>query len=143
MGGVLTGALAGLKADVLSGGLTLGAGAVAGGLLGALGAAGMAKGLNVVRGTDRSFAAWDDAALAPIVQALLQRYLVLAHGLAPEVAAPRLGAALASQQGALLALWRGRERRFDNAGEAEALALRLQPLLRRALLDTLGGPATA
>ena len=140
MGGVVTGALAGLKADLLSGGLTLGAGLVAGGLLGALGAAGMAKGLNVVRGTDRSFAAWDEEALAPITQGLLQRYLVLAHGLAPDVAAQRLLPALAAQQTALAALWRNRERRFDNLGEAEKLARQLQPLLGRALIDALGGP---
>ena len=140
MGGVVTGALAGLKADVLSGGMTMGAGLVAGGLLGALGAAGMAKGLNVVRGTDRSFAVWDDTAMAPITQALLQRYLVLAHGLAPGVAGQRLAPALAAQQGALAALWRGRERRFNNAGEFESLARALQPLLSQALLNALGGP---
>ena len=140
MGGVVTGALAGLKADVLSGGMTMGAGFVAGGLLGALGAAGMAKGLNVVRGTDRSFAAWDAAALAPITHALLQRYLVLAHGLAPGVAGQRLAPALAAQQGALATLWRARERRFNNAGEFERLARALQPLLSQALLGALGGP---
>ena len=65
------------------------------------------------------------------------------EGLAPDAALLRLAPALAAQQAALQALWRGRERRFDNAGEADALALRLQPLLRRALLDALGGPATA
>ena len=143
MGGVVTGALAGLKADVLSGGLTMGAGLVAGGLLGALGAAGMAKGLNVVRGTDRSFAAWDGAALTPITQGLLQRYLVLAHGMAPDAAAQRLAPALAAQQAALHALWRARERRFNNDGEAEKLARQMQPLLGRALVAALGGPTAA
>ena len=143
MGGVVTGALAGLKADVLSGGLTMGAGLVAGGLLGALGAAGMAKGLNVVRGTDRSFAAWDGAALAPITQGLLQRYLVLAHGMAPDAAVERLTPALAAQQATLSALWRARERCFNNDGEAERLARQLQPLLLRALVDALGGPTAS
>ena len=143
MGGVVTGALAGLKADVLSGGMTMGAGLVAGGLIGALGAAGMAKGLNVVRGTDRSFAAWDEAALTPITQALLQRYLVLAQGLAPDAALQRLMPVLALQQGPLSALWRGRERRFDNEGEAESLASVLQPLLSQAVLKVLGGPASS
>ena len=42
IGGALTGALVGLKADVAAGGLTLGGGLLAGGLLGALGAAGLA-----------------------------------------------------------------------------------------------------
>ena len=39
-GGAVTGALVGLKADLLSGGLTLGGGLIAGGVLGALGSAG-------------------------------------------------------------------------------------------------------
>jgi hypothetical protein len=143
VGGVVTGALAGLKADLLSGGLTMGAGLVAGGLLGALGAAGMAKGLNVVRGTDRSFAAWNEEALAPITQGLLQRHLVLVHGLAPELAQQRLAPALAAQQPGLSALWRDRERRVDNEGEAARLAQRLQPLLRQAVEGALGGPASA
>jgi len=141
MGGVVTGALAGLKADVLSGGLTMGAGALAGGLLGALGAAGMAKGLNVVRGTDRSFASWNEEALAPITAALLQRYLVRAHGLAPEPALQALTPALTRQHGALGALWRSRERRVANEGEAEQLARTLQPLLRETVQAALGGPA--
>jgi len=140
VGGVVTGALAGLKADVLSGGLTMGAGLVTGGVLGALGAAGMAKGLNVVRGTDRSFAAWNEEALAPVTLGLLQRYLVLAHGQTAEAAALRLAPALAAQQAALQALWRGRERRVANEGEAQRLAQQLQPLLRQVVQAALGGP---
>lgn len=140
VGGVFSGALVGLKADVLSGGLTLGAGLLTGGLLGALGAAGMAKGLNVVRGTDRSFAAWSETALAPITLGLLQRYLVLVHEQTPEAAAERLGPALATQQAALTALWQGRERRVANEGEAERLAEQLQPLLRQVVQAALGGP---
>ena len=58
-GGAVTGALVGLKADLLSGGLTLGGGLIAGGLLGALGGAGLARCVNLVRGTDRSFVAWN------------------------------------------------------------------------------------
>ena len=142
VGGVVTGALAGLKADLLSGGLTMGAGLVAGGLLGALGAAGMAKGLNVVRGTDRSYAAWSEEALAPVTLGILQRYLVLARGMAPELALQRLTPVLAAQQPALSAVWRDRERRVDNEGEDERLAQRLQPLLRHAVQGALGGPAS-
>lgn len=137
VGGVLSGALAGLKADLLSGGLTMGAGAVAGGVIGALGAAGAARGLNVVRGTDRSFVAWNEEALAPITQALLQRCLVLAYSLAPELAAERLVPALAAQQGTLATLWRARQRRFDNRGEAAALAISLQRPLADALRQAL------
>jgi hypothetical protein len=141
VGGVVTGALAGLKADLLSGGLTMGAGALAGGLLGALGAAGMAKGLNVVRGTDRSSASWNEEALGPITTALLQRYVVRAHGLAPGHALQLLTPALASQQGTLATLWRSRERALANEGEAEQLARTLHPLLRDTVQAALGGPA--
>ncbi|MCY7315626.1 MAG: DUF3482 domain-containing protein [Rubrivivax sp.] len=142
MGGALTGALAGLKADVLSGGLTMGAGALAGSVIGALGAAGVARGLNVVRGTDKPFVAWSDDALAPIVQGLLESYLAVAHPrpTAPQQQHAALAAALAQNQAALAALWRARERRLDNSGEAERLAAALQPLLARTVRQTLGGP---
>ena len=140
VGGVVTGALAGLKADVLSGGMTMGAGLITGGVLGALGAAGMAKGLNVVRGTDRSFAAWDADALEPIAQGLLQRYLQRAHGLAAEAAAAQAASGLATQRAALADVWASRERRLANEGEATRLAQQLQPLLVAAAKQALGGP---
>ena len=78
-GGVVTGALAGLKADLLSGGLTLGGGLLAGGLLGALGGAGVARCVNLVRGTGQSWLAWNAEALNQIVEAALLRYLAVAH----------------------------------------------------------------
>jgi len=137
VGGVVTGALTGLKADLLSGGMTMGAGLVAGGLLGALGAAGMARGLNVVRGTDRSFAAWSAETLAPLAQVLLGRWLLLARDISAEAAQQAAAAALAPRQAVLSALWAGRSRRFDNAGEAEALAATLRPLLADAARDAL------
>lgn len=140
VGGVLSGALAGLKADLLSGGLTMGAGAVAGAVVGGLASAGAARGLNLVRGTDRSFVAWDEAALARITDTLLQRTLVAAHGLAPEAAAQRLAPALAARQPALATLWRARRRQFNNTGEAPTLALSLQAPLADTLVQALGGP---
>jgi hypothetical protein len=141
MGGVVTGALTGLTADLLTGGLSLGAGVITGGLLGALGGAGVARGLNVVRGTDRSFATWDEQALNPVTEALLLRHvLLLAPSLSPESAQVRLAPALAAHQEAINVLWRGRRRHFDNAGEAERLGQALQPLLAQALRTALGGP---
>jgi hypothetical protein len=141
-GGAVTGALAGLKADVLSGGLTLGGGLLAGALIGALGAAGLARGINVVRGTGRSWVEWSDAAMAPLVEAALLRYLAVAHfgrgrgewvqGEAPPHWAATVAEALAPRRAALAALWAGRSDRVDNAGEAERLATALQPLLAAA-----------
>ncbi|HRD97773.1 MAG TPA: DUF3482 domain-containing protein [Rubrivivax sp.] len=142
-GGAVTGALAGMNADLLSGGMTMGAGLLAGAVVGALGAAGMAKGLNVVRGTDRSFAAWDAEALQPIAQGLLQRYLQRAHGLLPEAAAAQAARGLAAQRQALDDLWRSRERRLLNEGEAAQLSRQLQPLLLAAVQLALGGPEGA
>lgn len=140
VGGMLSGALAGLKADLVTGGITMGAGALAGGVIGAIGAAGAARGLNTVRGTERSHVAFDDAALAAITQALLQRALVMAHGLAPELAAQRLAPAMAAQQAALSTLWRTRPRRADESADVDALARLLRRPLGEALRQALQAP---
>ncbi|MFO1301112.1 MAG: DUF3482 domain-containing protein [Burkholderiaceae bacterium] len=79
LGGVVTGALAGLKADLVAGGLTFGAGMLTGGIVGALGAFGLARGYNVVRGTQSSSVAWTDAAMDEMVAAALLEYLAVAH----------------------------------------------------------------
>ncbi|MBK1688495.1 DUF3482 domain-containing protein [Rubrivivax gelatinosus] len=150
VGGVLSGALAGLKADLATGGLTLGGGMLAGGLLGALGAAGIARGLNVVRGTDRGFASWSAEAMAPLAEAALLRYLAVAHfgrgrgewaqGEAPPHWRAVVAEALAAQAPQIDALWAARSTRHDNAGDAQALARALcTPLAAalRAVLDRL------
>ncbi|MDO5103110.1 MAG: GTPase domain-containing protein [Lautropia sp.] len=79
VGGLVTGALAGLKADVLAGGLTLGGGMIAGGVLGALGGAGLARGYNMVRGIDAVTVTWTDAVMNRLVQSALLTYLAIAH----------------------------------------------------------------
>ena len=79
LGGLLTGALAGLKADIASGGLTLGGGLLAGGVLGALGAAGLARGYNLVRGVEAPSLAWTDEVLTGLVHSALLGYLAVAH----------------------------------------------------------------
>ena len=79
LGGLLTGAIAGLKADVVSGGFTLGGGMIAGGLLGALGAAGLARGYNMVRGIDSVVISWTDDVMNRLVPSALLTYLAVAH----------------------------------------------------------------
>ncbi len=160
VGGLVSGALGGLAADLAAGGLTLGGGMLAGGLLGALGAAGVARGLNVVRGTDRSWLALDDAALPPLLQAALLRYLAVAHfgrgrgdwseGEAPPHWAEVVQSALDEQAAALQAAWAGRKTapqaapaddpngRHAEAEETAALAARLAPLLAQAARRSLG-----
>lgn len=127
-GGLVTGALAGLKADIASGGLTLGGGLLAGGVLGALGAAGAARGVNLVRGLDAPQVRWD----APVLDALLANallgYLAVAHHgrgrgawvqEAPPAAWMRaVEATLAARREALKALW---PRLLDGAEDAPAV----------------------
>ena len=79
VGGLVTGALAGLKADLLAGGLTLGGGMIAGGVLGALGGAGLARGYNMVRGIDAITVTWTDAVMNRLIQSALLTYLAVAH----------------------------------------------------------------
>jgi hypothetical protein len=78
-GGVVTGALTGLKADLATGGLTFGAGLLAGGIVGALGAFGLARGYNIVRGAQAPSVAWTDAVLDELVVTALLGYLAVAH----------------------------------------------------------------
>ena len=147
LGGLLSGAATGLAADVAAGGLTLGGGLIAGSVLGALGAAGVARGLNVVRGTDRGWVGLTPAAMQQVLRAALLRYLAVAHfgrgrgqwrdGEAPPHWGAAVERALDDEAAALAALWQGRSTAFDNAGEAEALAPRLQALLARCTQRTL------
>jgi GTPase SAR1 family protein len=142
LGGMLSGALAGLKADIASGGLTLGGGLLAGGLLGALGGAGLARGINVMRGGGPPWVGWSAEALQPMVDAALLRYLAVAHfgrgrgqwveGEAPPHWRDVVAAALAPLRDELQALWRSRGARLDAPGDGERLAAALQPLLERA-----------
>ncbi len=78
-GGVVTGALAGLKADIASAGLTMGGGLLAGGVLGALGAAGLARGYNTLRGVEVPTLAWADPVLDELARSALLGYLAVAH----------------------------------------------------------------
>ncbi|MFP5399827.1 MAG: DUF3482 domain-containing protein [Gammaproteobacteria bacterium] len=150
LGGVVTGALAGLKADLATGGLTLGGGLLAGSLLGALGGAGVARMVNLVRGTERSWLGWQPAVLDGLVDAALLRYLAVAHfgrgrgqwseGETPPHWPDAVAQALAPRREALAALWASRPEGGDDAeraAAAEALARQLQPLLADAADELL------
>ena len=120
-GGMVSGAVLGLKADLLSGGLTFGGGLLAGGLFGALGAAGLARCVNLVRGTDRSYVTWNAEALDPLVEAGLLRYLAVAHfgrgrgewaqGESPAHWREVATRALAPRREALALIWKERDSR--------------------------------
>jgi hypothetical protein len=150
LGGALSGALGGLSADLASGGLTLGGGLLAGTLLGALGAAGVARGVNVVRGTHSSWVAWSDDAMGELLQAALLRYLAVAHfgrgrgewvqSEAPTHWPQAVAQVLAPQQAAWAAVWQGRDGREVSPTQSGRMAAALAPLLEtaaRALLAQL------
>jgi len=79
LGGLLSGALGGLAADLGAGGLTFGAGALIGGVLGAFGARGLAKAYNLARGANTGTVRWSRDFLFARVAAALVRYLAVAH----------------------------------------------------------------
>ncbi len=150
LGGMLTGALAGLKADVATGGLTLGGGLLAGGILGALGAAGLARCYNLVRGTEQSWLTWNAEALNSMLDAALLRYLAVAHfgrgrgewaqGESPPHWKEVTEQAVAPYREAVASVWGGRSSRAALAEEAEEvgrLADELVPLLTEITVSAL------
>jgi hypothetical protein len=130
LGGVAAGALAGLKADIASGGMTMGAGLLVGGVLGALGALGLARGYNLVRGVERPMLAWSDEVLDELVRSSVLGYLAVAHygrgrgdweaSEHPAHWAEPLDATLQPRRDALQALWQRRETP-EFSGELQAL----------------------
>ncbi|WP_428423269.1 GTPase [Methylibium sp.] len=138
LGGLLTGALAGLKADIATGGLTLGGGLLAGGVLGALSAAGLARGYNLVRGVETPSLAWTGEVLNELTHSALLGYLAVAHygrGRGDWTAAEHpdfwhdaVAQVLAQRADAFEAIWSARGS-ADALDEAPQLAAQLQQLL--------------
>ncbi len=163
VGGAVAGALAGLKADLISGGLTMGGGALAGGVIGALGALGLARGFNVVRGVERPTLAWSAPMLDELFRTALVSYLAVAHfgrGRGEWAAAEdpafwqeAAGAALESHRERLRELWSQRDESdpagfqtalFDLLAEASAaLLMQLHPDAPLELFDSSAIPAPA
>jgi hypothetical protein len=79
MGGVLSGAMTGLAADLAAGGLTFGAGMLTGAVLGALGGAGIARAFNVARGQTDETIRFDDGFVERLATNAMLRYLAIAH----------------------------------------------------------------
>ena len=146
-GGLVTGALAGLKADLASGGLTLGGGLLAGGVIGALTAAGAARGVNRIRGLDQPTVAWDDRVLDALLSSALLGYLAVAHhgrGRGAWVAqdppagwSAAVDAVLAEHRDAIDEVWRDRPRWLAAASAAAAPAGAAPSPLEQALESLL------
>ena len=75
----MSGVFTGLIADVMAGGLTLGTGALVGGVLGATGGAMLAKGYNVVSNKDKKVVGWSPGAMTEAFEKSLLLYLAVAH----------------------------------------------------------------
>ena len=79
LGAVLSGAATGLSADLLAGGLTLGSGALLGGVVGALTFSGAAWGFNSTMNRNHPFVQFTDEFLRTLLVASVLRYLTVAH----------------------------------------------------------------
>lgn len=79
VGGISTGVVTGLGADLFTGGLSLGGGMLLGALAGGLGAAGIAKAFNTVRRGGQAKVAWSAEVLTRTANHFLLRYLSVAH----------------------------------------------------------------
>ncbi|MBE2258665.1 MAG: DUF3482 domain-containing protein [Rhodobacteraceae bacterium] len=146
MGGALSGALTGIGVDIAHAGLTLGAGMLTGAVLGALGGAGIARGVNIARGRRGTTLRWDDSFLVELVVSSLLRYLAVAHygrgrgewreNEYPAFWPPLVSEAVGAAKDALVASWAAR----DPARETTAIVARLQPVITeiaRTILDRL------
>jgi hypothetical protein len=135
VGAAVSGALGGLAADLAAGGLTFGAGALIGGLLGAAGMHGIARAYNLSRGTESSVIRWSGEFLTNRVTAAVMRYLAVAHfgrgrGDFVETEYPAHWRALVQQEVERDAAGFARQWSSVNEGlGVEALAARLAPLV--------------
>ncbi len=79
LGGLASGAVGGLAADLAAGGLTLGGGMLVGGILGALGAGSAARGYNLLGGEQGEALRWGEEFFLELARSSLLRYLAVAH----------------------------------------------------------------
>ena len=103
--------------------------------------------MNLVRGTEQSWLAWNEEALDPMVDAAVLRYLAVAHygrgrgewaeGESPAHWPAVVAQALAPLRADLSALWAQRDDPHEAEDAAARLADALTPLLRRATARTL------
>ena len=116
-------------------------------VLGALGGAGVARGVNVARGRTEASLRWDDAFLEALVVSALLRYLAVAHcgrgrgrwqeGEYPSFWRERVTHAVAAQRSDLAAIW---TLRTTDGKKNRLIELRLRDILgkiARTLLNEL------
>jgi Domain of unknown function (DUF3482) len=142
VGGMVSGALGGLAADLASGGLTLGAGGLIGSILGALGVGGAARAYNQARGAQDGQVRWSAEFLTQRFGAAILRYLAVAHygrGRGDWVESeypghwrPLVAEVAARCRGELEPIWNA-----EGGTSADEVAQLLRPLLSRATREVL------
>jgi hypothetical protein len=126
LGAVVSGAATGLSADLMAGGLTFGAGALIGGVVGALTMAGAAWGFNTSTDRNKTTMEFADDFLQTLLVGSVLRYLAVAHfgrgrgnfveGEAPAFWQTEVETAVAAQAVHLPELWRAA--REESGGQA-------------------------
>jgi len=147
LGGLFSGAVGGLAADLAAGGLTLGGGMIVGGILGALGATGVAKGVNLSRGEDASTMRWSTDFFERLTVTAILRYLAVAHfgrgrgewseSEHPAFWQPVVEQVVASQKDALKRLQKSASKGEGSAREANGQIAALLEVCTRQLLARL------
>jgi GTPase Era involved in 16S rRNA processing len=140
LGGLVSGALSGLAADLAAGGMTFGAGAVLGGIAGAVGARKLTRLYNAEKGLSGDTVRWSGEFMEARLESALVRYLAVAHfgrgrgdfqmGAAPAAWREAVGAALRAQAGGRANLWQ--DLRADPGATA-----RLSPVIEGLLAAAL------
>lgn len=143
IGGFVTGAVSGLGADFISGGLTFGGGAVLGGIFGAVGASGLAKGYNFIRGDNSSFIRWSLPLFQRLFQSALLRYLAVAHfgrgrGEYTESEYPgfwkcKVQEIIKKQQNEIESIWKAGKRETDHS----KLTIRIEKIIMKMIQQLL------
>jgi hypothetical protein len=148
LGAIISGAATGLSADLMAGGLTLGAGALLGGVAGAMTFAGAAWAFNAKTDRNEPKVQFSDEFLRTLVVTGLLRYLAVAHfgrgrgnfveGEAPQFWQQEVESAVARNENRLADGWRAARSGTDAASDALEAAL---AQTATQLLDSLYPPA--
>ncbi len=79
LGSMVSGAIGGLTADIMSGGLSFGGGLLAGTILGAFGGAGLSHAMRFLKTGEEPAVSWSSEFLDGLTERLILRYLAIAH----------------------------------------------------------------
>ena len=147
VGGLVSGALGGLAADLGAGGLTFGAGALIGGVLGAFGARGIARAYNLVRGSRDGTVRWSAEFLDSRLAAALMRYLAVAHfgrgrgdfvaGLAPAHWQETVNEAVRMRRAQLQSVWAIARAADAGSSNTDTTAAALLPIVAASAREVL------